>query len=600
MDPPGKCTRSKSMCSSGQTTNPRTNSGTFSWPAAGPASSAFCSNFSSRKTRRTSTSQDTPHVKTLGELLAILRSHFNPAPSTLMECFRFNNRSRRERETLGQFVGALRGLASACAFGDQLDSLLRDRFVCGINNPAMQTRLLELPDPTLEAVVKAAMAMEAAAKDAGEISRATDSPSAEAAVNDLATKGMPVRSSTIRAGKLGTWHVYAEGEDEQQTAAAGSCSSAARLHVVAEEPPIFDMWRTGFVPSSMPPYMLTVEICGHPISMEVDTGASVSVMAGKLFKRTCLGVSVEASGVTLRSSSGQLSQIQGQAHVSVRFGDREATLPLYLAKGSSPTLLRRNRIHALGVRLPEYPEASLHMVQSCQICQEHQRASRHVESTPWPFSQRPSSRLHVDFGGHFKSHYFLVLVDAFSKWEEVLPATTPSAGATIAALPQVFAAQGFPDIIVSDNGPAFPSAEYLTWLTKNEIRRMMVPPYHPASNGAAERVVQTIKDNLQKRQTGDFRTQIARILFQYRTTPHDVTDRAPCELLLGGMVKTPLDVLHPDLRSTVLLKQLKQKLAADQGCRIGPLSESGAPVFARNFRLGPPWSAGQVVSPASA
>ncbi|KAL1448706.1 hypothetical protein MTO96_028192 [Rhipicephalus appendiculatus] len=30
------------------------------------------------------------------------------------------------------------------------------------------------------------------------------------------------------------------------------------------------------------------------------------------------------------------------------------------------------------------------------------------------------------------------------------------------------------------------------------------------------------------------------------------------------MLKTPLDILHPDLRSTALLKQLKQKLAAAQ------------------------------------
>ncbi|XP_075529479.1 uncharacterized protein LOC142560935 isoform X2 [Dermacentor variabilis] len=129
---------------------------------------------------------------------------------------------------------------------------------------------------------------------------------------------------------------------------------------------------------------------------------------------------------------------------------------------------------------------------------------------------------------------------------------------------------------------------------------MMVPAYHPASNGAAERVVQTIKDKLKKSQTGDFRTQIARILFQYRTTLHDVTGRAPCELLLGRMVKTPLDVLHPHVQSTVLLKLLKQKLAADQGCHPGPLPELGVPIFARKFRPGSPWSAGQVVSPASA
>ncbi|XP_037580337.1 uncharacterized protein K02A2.6-like [Dermacentor silvarum] len=141
-------------------------------------------------------------------------------------------------------------------------------------------------------------------------------------------------------------------------------------------------------------------------------------------------------------------------------------------------------------------------------------------------------RLHVDFGRPFKGHYL-----------EVLPVTTPSAGATIVALQQVFATQGLPDVIMSDNGPAFASTEYLAWLMKNRIRRMMVPPYHAASNGAAERVAQTITDKLKKSKAGDFRTQVARVLFQYWTTPHDVAGHAPCELLLGRMVKTPLDVL---------------------------------------------------------
>lgn len=49
----------------------------------------------------------TPHAETLGELLATLHSRYSPAPSTLMLRFRFNNGSRREEETLGQFVAAL-------------------------------------------------------------------------------------------------------------------------------------------------------------------------------------------------------------------------------------------------------------------------------------------------------------------------------------------------------------------------------------------------------------------------------------------------------------------------------------------------------------
>ncbi|XP_075534902.1 uncharacterized protein LOC142570401 [Dermacentor variabilis] len=66
----------------------------------------------------------------------------------------------------------------------------------------------------------------------------------------------------------------------------------------------------------------------------------------------------------------------------------------------------------------------------------------------------------------------------------------------------------------------------------------------------SERVVQTIENKLRKSETGDSQTQIARVLFQYRPTPQNVTGRAPCEPLLGRMVKTPLDVLNPYLRST--------------------------------------------------
>ncbi|XP_075556538.1 uncharacterized protein LOC142588586 [Dermacentor variabilis] len=83
------------------------------------------------------------------------------------------------------------------------------------------------------------------------------------------------------------------------------------------------------------------------------------------------------------------------------------------------------------------------------------------------------------FWGPLKGHFFLVLVDALSNWMEVLPVTTPSAGVTIGAPQLVFDAQALLVIIVSANGPAFVSIDYLVWLTKNGMRRMGVPPLPP-------------------------------------------------------------------------------------------------------------------------
>lgn len=134
---------------------------------------------------------------------------------------------------------------------------------------------------------------------------------------------------------------------------------------------------------------------------------------------------------------------------------------------------------------------------------------------------------------------------------------------------------------------------------KNQIRGIRVPPYHPASNGAAERVVQLVKNKLKKSTAGDFQTQINRMLFLYRTTPHSLTGRTPAELLMGRTLRTPLKALGPDARSDVALKQLKQKLHQDKGARQAPLPQPGSHVLVKNFRPGPSWLPATVINPTS-
>ncbi|XP_014217296.1 uncharacterized protein LOC106645854, partial [Copidosoma floridanum] len=53
---------------------------------------------------------------------------------------------------------------------------------------------------------------------------------------------------------------------------------------------------------------------------------------------------------------------------------------------------------------------------------------------------------------------------------------------------------GLPDHIVSDNGPQFRSLEFREFLKRNGVKQSFSPPYHPATNGAAENFVKTFKD----------------------------------------------------------------------------------------------------------
>ena len=57
---------------------------------------------------------------------------------------------------------------------------------------------------------------------------------------------------------------------------------------------------------------------------------------------------------------------------------------------------------------------------------------------------------------------------------------------------------GYPHTIVSDNATNFSSAEFQEWCHYRGIKHLTEAPYHPATNGSAERLVQSFKQSLKK------------------------------------------------------------------------------------------------------
>ena len=78
---------------------------------------------------------------------------------------------------------------------------------------------------------------------------------------------------------------------------------------------------------------------------------------------------------------------------------------------------------------------------------------------------------------------FLIVVDAYSKWLEVIPVNSPTSTTTIEKLRPIFATHGLPDKVISDNGTCFTSVEFVDFMRKNGIRHSTTAPYHPSSNG---------------------------------------------------------------------------------------------------------------------
>ena len=134
-----------------------------------------------------------------------------------------------------------------------------------------------------------------------------------------------------------------------------------------------------------------------------------------------------------------------------------------------------------------------------------------------------------------------------------------SSSCVIEELRSLFAKFGLPEMVVTDNGTCFVSAEFEQFLPSNGVKRTTSAPYHPASNGLAERAVQMVKTGLKKVKDGTMSTRLAKVLLTYCVSLQSTTGQAPAELLLGRRPRTRLDLLQPNMTERVERKQQQQK-----------------------------------------
>ena len=187
------------------------------------------------------------------------------------------------------------------------------------------------------------------------------------------------------------------------------------------------------------------------------------------------------------------------------------------------------------------------------------------------------------------------MVDAHSKWLEIEMVSSATSAHTIAKLRGMFATHGLPQLVVSDNGAVFTSGEFKEFLERNGIRHVRSAPYHPASNGLAERYVQTFKTSLKKSGEVDVQQQLSQFLFCYRTTPHSTTGVPPAQLLMGRRLQTRLDLMRPSVASRVTRAQARQKAGHDKTSQDRQFT-LGDSVFVRNFAAHPTWVAGSITA----
>nr|XP_012231250.1 PREDICTED: uncharacterized protein LOC105677293 [Linepithema humile] len=87
------------------------------------------------------------------------------------------------------------------------------------------------------------------------------------------------------------------------------------------------------------------------------------------------------------------------------------------------------------------------------------------------------------------------------------------------------------------------------WINQLKTLNKRTAPYHPATNGLAERFVQTLKRALRKLKiaNGNIKANLQKFLYHYRLTPHPELNKSPAEAMYGRKLRSRLDLMFPKI-----------------------------------------------------
>lgn len=332
-----------------------------------------------------------PGEKTFDELKELIQKHHDPTPSEIVQRFKFNSRFRNTGETVATFVSELRRLSEHCNFGTTLETMLRDRVVCGINNDHIQRRLLSESKLTYKKALEMAMALETAAQNAADLKKTGQNLQQAQHVNKIHSNqkhqstGRTERHDThteakdecYRCGKQHspavcrykdvecyscgkTRHLSKKCRQRQSAVIKGQTKRPYQKYtgrgrgkgqptnyMDADEEEVYTMFR---VSHSKDAYITKVQLENKPVKMEIDTGASLSVISQKTLNNILdqgAKINMEPCDRKLRTYLGEPIPVVGQCTVKVVCNSQTKNLPLVIVKGEGPSLMGRDWLSEL-------------------------------------------------------------------------------------------------------------------------------------------------------------------------------------------------------------------------------------------------------------
>ena len=171
------------------------------------------------------------------------------------------------------------------------------------------------------------------------------------------------------------------------------------------------------------------------------------------------------------------------------------------------------------------------LILNCQLCLKYSRSKRKPDQSSTLGQEVPLvpwTKLATDIF-HFEGQSYLLIVDYTSRFPIVRRLTSMTAQHIVDHCKQIFAEYGWPDTLISDNGPCYASETFKKLMTEYNVNHITSSPHYPQSNSLAEKYIQIVKNLFHKaKEEGQ---DLYKCLMTYRNTPLSTTLQSPMQIL---------------------------------------------------------------------